>query len=105
VLDGLLRFGRPVRSRSAWPHSRSSCPDAGRRRTAQFVSVARRLDRLERLAPRRDCPRLDAAARDAEIERLAAEYEAREGPGAFAALLAEIEAEFEAAGDPSACHS
>ena len=64
------------------------------------MSVARRLDHLERLAPRRDGPRLDTAARDAEIERLAAELEAREGPGAFAALLAERGAELEAAGDP-----
>ncbi len=62
------------------------------------MSVARRLDRLERLGRRYDGPRLDPAARDAEIERLAAEYEAREGPGAFAALLAEITAEYEAAG-------
>ena len=59
------------------------------------MSVSRRLDRLERLAPPRHGSRLDPAARDAEIERLAAEYEAREGPGAFAALLAEVKAEFE----------
>jgi hypothetical protein len=59
------------------------------------VSVASRLDRLERLAPRCDHSRLDEAARDAEIERLAEEYEAREGPGAFTALLAQVEAEFE----------
>ncbi len=61
------------------------------------MSVARRLDRLERLGRRCDGPRIDAAARDAKIERLAAELDAREGPGAFAALLAETKAEFEAA--------
>ncbi|HEV2771639.1 MAG TPA: hypothetical protein VGV57_02220 [Thermoleophilaceae bacterium] len=60
------------------------------------MSVARRLDRLERLGRRYDGPRLDPAARDAEIERLAAELEAREGPGAFAAVLAQVEAKMEA---------
>ncbi len=68
-----------------------------RSRPASSVSVSRRLDRLERLAPRRNGPRLDAAAMDAEIERLAAELEAREGPGAFAAVLAKVKAEFETA--------
>ncbi len=60
------------------------------------MSVKGRLGRLERRLP--PPPERDREARDREIERLAAEFEAREGPGAFAALLAEREAEFEAAG-------
>ncbi len=54
------------------------------------MNAARRLDRLERCA-------LDSSPvhedMDAEIERLAGELEEREGPGAFARLLAEVEAE------------
>lgn len=60
------------------------------------MSVARRLDRLERVSRRWEAPRRDPAETDAEIERLAAELEAREGPGAFAAVLAQVEAKMEA---------
>ena len=55
------------------------------------MSTGRRLDRIERHLPR--SPPLDHAALDAEIEALAAELDAREGAGASAALLAQIEAE------------
>ncbi len=60
------------------------------------MSVNGRLDRLERRLP--PPPERDYEALDREIETLAAEFEAREGPGAFAALIAEVRADFEAAG-------
>ena len=60
------------------------------------MNVARRLDRLER-SLHAGLP-LDAEQMmDAEIEALAAELEARDGAGAFAALLARIRTEFAAA--------
>ncbi len=61
------------------------------------MSVARRLDRLERLDRRHSPAPIAPTEMDAEMERLAAELEAREGPGAFAALIAEVTTEFETA--------
>jgi hypothetical protein len=58
------------------------------------VRPAARLARLERRAPE---PAGSEAEIDAEIEQLAAELEEREGPGAFATLLAEIEREMTSA--------
>lgn len=59
------------------------------------MSTARRMDRLERrLVPE---PTVDREALDAELEQLAAEYERDEGPGSFEKLLADFEAQWDAA--------
>ncbi len=61
------------------------------------MSAGRRLDRLEARAGREEFAPEDEAAVDAEMEVLIAELEEREGPGAFARMLARIEGEFAAA--------
>lgn len=61
------------------------------------MSTLGRLNRIER-AMQPGHPPLEEDQMDAEIERLAAEFEEREGPGAFAALLKQLEVEFAAGG-------
>ena len=60
------------------------------------MSAGRRLDRLEARAGREEFAPEDEAAIDAEMEVLIEEYEEREGPGAFARMLAQIDAEYAA---------